>query len=401
MRRLTRAVNSEEVVADTLHNIRQRYQRSVTGNETNLSNFQRLSIFHRYASYEMLAHWLAYELPNEFHLGYTLCKVLDDDGIARYYHPIKLLTKNPGLVCFILIPHDERTNKNSRVHVSFVGTLNWEGFIRDLEYCGAGHESFVLEREGILQQINDMVATVYARTKQKIRLTISGHSLGGSDAQNCAAAVIKAMAHNIDDQRFGYLYEDNEKFPKRVRQDLSNIASINIAHLNSAGVAQITADECSYDAKILKAGSEIELNMHVLRVKNDLLQFTGQARIFADINPRIVTVDILNFALREVMHYSPLSMLKLLTHILTGALNSVNQLGAALQAHSSIHFADSGEDEIVEYYNNQCPQGREKVKAYLSERSYADNSAPMFVAKMLLRGACIWWVQKKIIFQKN
>ena len=120
MRTFASIKDSEEAVANTLQQLRKRLERSLS-QENILSHTQRVEIYNRYASYELLSHWLAYRLTEEFDFGYTLCKVLDDDGTARYYHPIKLLTQNRGLLGFFLIPYDE-TNQNSRIHIVFVGT---------------------------------------------------------------------------------------------------------------------------------------------------------------------------------------------------------------------------------------------------------------------------------------
>ena len=375
---------SKDVVEETLRRVRERIKRS-TSHEYELCSGDRKMIFNRYASYEILAHWLAYKLVSEFHLGCAICSILDQDGLSRMYHPIKLLTKSPGLYCFILLPHDA-TNQNSRIHIVFAGTLNESGLERDLEYGGAGQESFMLEREGLLQQINDMVATVYARTKQKIKLSISGHSLGGSDAQNCAALVIKALAHNLDDSRHVCVYA--HKFRPEYRAQLVNIESIDIAHLNSSGVAEVVAQECTFDASFLAKYANVVINLHALRVKDDAIHFTGQARILANVASNVANVEVLYISFAQKIVYNPLNLLRTLGATLLQSLYAVSNFKDSIAlAHCSFHFSDDGDNEIFTYHNNSNEFGRKMVEEHLTKRSYLDNSLPAYAAKSLLHKA--------------
>ena len=345
-------------------------------NNRDLSEDQKTSIFYTYASFEMIAHVIAYDLAIHKNPGSVAYNVLDDDGQCRIYRPIKILTKNQGIVCFALIP-DELTNDNSRMHVLFRGTHDFLSVLRDLESAGPGHQSFFDEREGFLQQLNGHVGNVYQRTGQKVKLSVSGHSLGGADAQNASATIIKAMAHNRDDLHDVPMYE--QKFAQKIRHNLVHVAELNIAHLNSVGVTKQIAQECTYDATFLAAVStpenKISINLHALRVENDRVQKTGQTNILSDIDCRAAKVDVLYVKATDVAadnDYSSEGFLSFLGRmLLQGITKFITQLK---DAHCTCHFTDERKNEM-HYYRNTSNVGHKVIKKHLTDKSAVENSS--------------------------
>jgi hypothetical protein len=360
-----------------------------------LTNSEKKRIFFTYANFEMLAHVLAYHVSNEVNPGANSYNVLDDDGVSRKYRAIKIFTKDPGIVAFAFVPNDA---DNSRMHVVFRGTSDLNSVIRDLEYGGAGHESFFGSEDEILQQINGLVGAVHQRlnspvhdshehrnkrikfSDKKIKLSVSGHSLGGGDAQNCAALIIKAMAHNLDESHGTFRY--NKTFNKQIRKNFNHVESLKIAHLNSVGVTNKVAQECAQDVKFLAEKSngenKIDISLHALRVANDRVQDTGQSNILNDISPEYAKVEILHARIRDqAPWYSTKDFLTFLANILIKSLPVFNGLSNLIsktkKAHGSLHFTDDNNNELS-YFSNRSHIGRMVIKKHLTEKSYVENA---------------------------
>ena len=161
-------------------------------------NFARIAGF---ASAEHLAHTIPYDLNANFDPAVPLV-VVDEDGALREYTVTHIETKNPAIVGYILAGKDN----NPRVHTVFRGTADKASMIRDLEHGGAGQKSFYAEKDLILSQIDAVIrqrANEWTHQEElKIKLSISGHSLGGGDAQNCFAAITDVMSRLHGHKRF-------------------------------------------------------------------------------------------------------------------------------------------------------------------------------------------------------
>jgi hypothetical protein len=379
--KIPRVVRNNSVVDITLSRLRQLDTYRNLYHERELSNIDRKDIFNKYASYEVLTHWIAYKLANEFNPGSVSYSVIDGDGIARLYNAIQLLTKNKGLMGFILMP-DDPTNQNNRMHLIFAGTQNSAGVVRNLEYAGPGGESFLSESQGVLQQLNDMVATLYARTLVKISLSISGHSLGGGDAQNCAAMVIKAMAHNLDEHKFGFFYSN--KFHLRCRDKFNLLTELNIAHFNSVGVTDIIARGCDEDARFVSLHGGFRINMHVLRVRDDPIHLSGQSRILANVNARVAKVEMLYVILKNNLEYRPITFLRIFAAAILNTMYSYRKFSDGINRnHCAFHFYDSN-DNRMEYHSNKTKIGQEFINSHLTQFMQIDNAYPIQLAKDLI-----------------
>jgi hypothetical protein len=383
--KIHKIIRNREYVNKIKKNIQARINiRNVLKHEKELSTEQVASVFSNYASSEIIAHSLVSKLATEINPGNATYEILDSDGEIRQYSAKKIMTKNRGLVGFFLMPV---LTDNTKIHVVFKGTSNTASIIRDLEYGGAGAESFAEESEGILQQINGWVRVARQRNgNQKTQLAIHGHSLGGADAQNCSAVLIKAMAQNVDSNGTNQSYEN--KLPLNIRNNLQYVNSLSISHINSAGVSKKVALECERDANFLahhaKGSNKINVSLHALHVNNDIVQKSGQASILSDVDANVAHVEMLHVEHEHDWDYNSANLLQIFAHML---FYGVKKLTNVLKKnHCAYHFKDENNKCKMEYYANSTPEGRKLIKQNLMNKSPIENSVPITFFKAVLKG---------------
>jgi hypothetical protein len=239
----------------------------------------------RFKQAEQLGHVLAYkemdqddyQAPEHKELaakdGLKRAYVDDEDGVKRTYLVRRVQGTHAGLVSFVLYSDDV---DNPRVHVTFRGTHNLASTKRDLENPSApGKYSYITDEDKIMSTIRDVVQHKQATSKQKIELSISGHSLGGADCQNCAAAVI----HDIAEKK----------------SPLANIDGLNIMHINGVGVGHSVEVQVKNDVQKIKVDDKnpIKIRQFIIAVGGDAVQQTGYTSILADLPPEQVDTKYL------------------------------------------------------------------------------------------------------------
>lgn len=227
-----------------------------------------LSIQNKFLSCEDLAHNVAYEvcsLPS----NKPYIHVWDNDGVRREYKVSPISSDVPGLVVHALIPVEQQ---NPNLHLVFRGTKCMDSVGRDLSPYAPGHETYEQAADKITAEIQRVIAK-RQKTVSGIRLSVSGHSLGGSDAQRCAADIIEEIAINPE-------------------SPLAKIESLTINHANSGGVAMDTAEKAySHIPELADKGIIVERN--AIFVVEDHVQRSGETMILKDADPRIVTNNVL------------------------------------------------------------------------------------------------------------
>lgn len=353
-------------------------------------NFSRIAGF---ASAEHLAHTIPYDLSENFDPSVPLV-VVDDDGVLREYTVTQIETKNPAIVGYILAGKDN----NPRVHITFRGTANKSSMVRDLEYGGAGQKSFYAEKDLILSQIDAVIgkrANEWTYQEElKVKLSISGHSLGGGDAQNCFDAISNVMSRLHGHKRFkermldrvqglknSLISRPSGPIAKSEHAPLTLIDSITLNHVNSAGVTHATAERCNKSAKYL-AKSGVKIHVRALRVAADGIQQTGQTNVLSDIDPGIAKVEVLKVKSNSEGWLSPKSVVAAAGAayfssplIIAGALGSVGAY-STFQSHTSTHFNKSIKQEQFLHFDNATPEGAAAIKHKLSNsgKSIVDNN---------------------------
>ena len=195
------------------------------------------------------------------------------------YDIVPIQTAHPGICGFMLT----RKNYNfPRMRVVFRGTKCWYSMLRNLEcllYGSAGIRSFNGYKDAIINQISNQLIDYQNRiahhclktrkTHRQVSLSISGHSLGGADAQNTTHAILQAMTHQADK-----------------KEGFFALRKVTLYHFNSTGVPKKIADACkSYVKEIHQNRLNIKIESHSLLVDGDPIQSTGEANLFDDVNP--------------------------------------------------------------------------------------------------------------------
>lgn len=224
---------------------------------------------------EHLAHVLPTKLQKAYDkkaLPETL-KLVDNDGIEREYTPKKVKIPHSGLVCFILAPTD---NDNHRMHVLFRGTHNVSGVHRDLKLNAPGTTSYHQHKSTINAAIEEAVTAM--NHNKSISLSIAGHSLGGSDTQNCASNILKEMALN----------------PKGILG--TSIGTLNIIHKNSPGISQKSAVVAKSSVEAIRSNPKtqaIKINYYPIIIARDMAQKAGYTSLFGDMDADQVNTKLL------------------------------------------------------------------------------------------------------------
>jgi hypothetical protein len=352
-------------------------------------HFDRIAGF---ASAEHLGHTVAYDLAANYDPKIPLI-VVDEDGKTREYVATLIETENPAIIGHILTPKDK---ENPRVHVVFRGTACSASVVRDLELGGAGQKSFYEEKDLILSQIAAAIGERTNESDHKVKLSISGHSLGGGDAQNCFATLLDSMTRIHGQKRFKETMlgraAENIKSALTLRPEGAVINSVNspflmvesltLNHVNSAGVTHATAKRCKKSATYLsKCG--VGINVRALRVAGDGIQLTGQTNLLADIESKYAKVEVLKVRSDHEGWLSPKCLVAAASAsyftgpmMAMGALTSLSAYGT-FKSHTANSFDRVLNKEDYVYADNSSVEGAEIVKRKLSDKSMADNNPVM------------------------
>lgn len=317
----------------------------------------------RVASAAHLSRRVAYELdeiymPDE----QSSIHVFDEDGEIRVYNIQFIYTMHLGIVSYIL---SSDSADNSRVHLIFRGTKDAPAWCRNTEHGGPGHMSFHLDKDLILETVCSTLQN--HPTLGKIQLFISGHSLGGADAQNSAVAIITSMAHNS---------LKNPEYSDFSALQRINIISIN--HANSAGITKIRATECKLHAKYLSKELGVRINVMCILTAGDGVQQSGQGHILDNIEPEIARVDLVKLSSDYAGWINIRNVSIAIASLNFTYIMAIGFAAAALRSAYKAHkmrFFDHAEFKNQSYkiYNNLTEEGRLSIRGKL-EKHPLDNS---------------------------
>ena len=226
---------------------------------------------------EYLAHQLAYNLDGKSQVelpGHT-------DGNQRH-NVQKVQEVPPGLNAYILYPENSDTGKPVDLKIIFRGTNPYDASaIRDLEPSGAGFDTMEKAAKSITRQLHNILKHYPGRA---VNLTITGHSLGGADAQNFFGHL-----HNPDISAIA-----NETLTATPL--LANIQKITLFTKCSAGVPEITHNRVISALSRLNGQKEqtgIKTEIFHLKVEGDIVQATGDCHVGSSLEQEIADVSIL------------------------------------------------------------------------------------------------------------
>ena len=134
-----------------------------------------------------LASDLAYRnLPQ-----HSLIPVLDKDGVDRIYR-VHHLSEKKGLMCTALIP----ITPPYEIKLMFRGTHDVATMKADLESTGAGSKTMRDNRLSLLDELNALVESMQEQVgKNKVSLSIQGHSYGASLSERFTSELHQAIFH--------------------------------------------------------------------------------------------------------------------------------------------------------------------------------------------------------------
>lgn len=253
-------------------------------------NAQERTKLTEFAHAEDAAHNVAYYLDSYWQPGENI-NMLDADGEVREYKVIPIETINTGIVGFILVGTEP---ENNRIHVVFRGTVCKTSMVRDTEANGAGHESFRAEQDVILAQIIMAINDRVNSTNRKQTVSFSGHSLGGADAQNCAAAFLEATSrmHAFKHRHTKSRFNRHTALASVNTACLLMVKEIVINKVNSAGVSHHSHKRSTRHAEHL-AKKGVKIKVRALMVAGDGVQKSGQSSILHDAPPEVADVQVL------------------------------------------------------------------------------------------------------------
>ncbi len=335
-----------------------------------------------YAAGEFLAHGLVYrkDLPET-----SVQTVLEEDGTYREYQCTRLKTNHDGLVGFILVPTSVNTDKTPDIKVIFRGTdpSSAASLKRDLELRGAGSISFAANRDSILKQINQAVATFNQEQNINhlpVSITFGGHSLGGADAQNALNATLQAIcdAHGLSNNS------------SNNHEQLATVNKLKMFTYNAAGVPKFTAKQCEANATLLatqraKDGSPlVSIECYNQRVGGDGVQQTGEAHVLNNVPATVAKVDVLKAHI-GCEHRNPVSLPAALATmsvgVVAGGVPGFALATAAVTTAGTIGLKDTAtahtkhlyQDPIQATYermSNATPDGQKQVHSELNKKSW-------------------------------
>jgi hypothetical protein len=307
-----------------------------------------------------LARVVAYEL-DEYSIieqNESTINVLDDDGVDRKYKIKFIYTGCLGLVSYILTAVDP---ENLRVHLVFRGSKDAPAWCRATEAGAPGHMSFFADRDIILNELCFTLASL-ANNEKRVNLFISGHSLGGADAQNCATAIMIAM---------GQIDQHNQEYDSF--KQLANILRITINLANPAGITALKATECKLHAKYLTQQMGVSLRIMFMITAGDAVPQSGESHILFDCSDEIAQIELVKLNTGyEGWLTKPYIAGALLTlpvsSVGVGLLGCVS-LYSAYKAHKLKFLAHSELQQSYDLYSNATDLGCQVIKDKLGKHA--------------------------------
>lgn len=296
--------------------------------------------FKRNALAEHCAHSLAYsDFENK-----QIVPMFNLRGEMEIYQ-INVIKAYPGLFCYALTPlvYCLLPEEMFTIKIIFRGTDTYNllsSLQKDFEYDSPGYITFLSEEYSILRKIAAVVKECKRTNKvDKVGLWVSGHSLGGSLAQYCGAAlmrvkVVKSAIANLGEVKYnvGYFkyknifsqvakdydstlrkglvgHNDQREIikltVKKLKRDLLPFSSLpleyddlTISTFNTAGIPKKISKR-SIGYAVLLSKHNFVVKHDDVKVNGDTLQRTGSCHILYDIKKEYAKVTCTYFDLGE------------------------------------------------------------------------------------------------------
>jgi hypothetical protein len=349
---------------DTANTIEQwLHQNETKINSPKTEHIPDATLLKRFRQTERFAHKLAYDTTLEtkdkksmsingkkVSVNINPILVKDDDGVKREYIVRQIKANHSGLVSFVLFSKD---TANPRVHVLFRGTHNTGSAKRDLETLGfgPGSTSFYANKQEIIKSVRQVVAYKQSHSDIPVDLTVAGHSLGGADVKNFTASFL----------------EDIVKAPHAHPSPFAKVKTLNIMHVNAAGVTDKTAKNCDrYLHSIRERKIPLQINQYIIHAGGDAVQQTGYTSIFADATKKQTDTYLLY---ADIGNNSKLMDAAL---FLTGRITPLKIVGRSYAAHTAFVFGKNKHvDTQFRIYSNKTPGEDVFIERHLKNKFHA------------------------------
>ncbi|MBX7067163.1 MAG: hypothetical protein K1X28_08030 [Parachlamydiales bacterium] len=137
-----------------------------------------------FAPHEHLAKFVAYAKPSTVQTGMIIPVFTNDETV---YYKIESHINTQGLHVYLFTPIDG--NLQHPAQLVFRGTNGMKSVSRDMDVRGVGKSVFEANASAIVRMVEDYAA----KTPGGLKLDISGHSLGGADAQRAVASLVNQI----------------------------------------------------------------------------------------------------------------------------------------------------------------------------------------------------------------
>lgn len=304
----------------------------------------------QYASFTDMNKELAYK---DFKSG-DIVSMLEPDGSRKQYRvePLEIRKDTPGIAgVFVFKPLETPAGQIPTVKVAFRGTKTLADWQSNAERNGPGADSFALNRDSFVRQINGALAEY-----DKVNVVVGGHSRGAALASYCTAAIREAAAQNIGFEAAHSTAEEN-------RNHFSKIQKLTITGNNGAGINKDTANHNAQVVKYLAEhartdGTKIVLENYKMRRDGDGVQQTGETELDADVPPEHVVVDVMKVHGSKNPVMSPMEAgLSLLggaaASIATGGILPFAGTAIGLTGHALKALANTGDKHCTNIFDNE------------------------------------------------
>jgi hypothetical protein len=322
-------------------------------------------------------------------------------GRPTLYEVIKLNTSSMALVGEILVPMDPK--ESQKIFINWTGTHSVCTALADFEKT-PGEESYRREEKRILQQINDVIKNYYKKTNLKANIVVTGHSLGGSIAQNTWNSIQRMIARHFYEDGLSnkpayksfyhaiYLDIDtneNQGCLKLSCDQLSEhyIESLTLGIWNSSGVLKAVEKNSHQLAQIVYY-SGVKQRALFGMVEGDPIQTIGEGTILSNVDSDFVEISLLKINSSYKDHICKSSSILGSTVVAAaGCLLSTPMTTAcgltmgmllsakkAMDAHTANHFVNKESPlnhhntKLYQLYENTSPEASKIIEENLKHK---------------------------------
>lgn len=299
--------------------------------------------------------------------------VIDEDGVVREYTPKKISVDHKGLVVFILkaVPAQDEKDINPRVHLVFRGTKDLAAWERNLTNVAPGRDAIYGEHDVCGNKESILNELMLAITSPQTHLIVSGHSLGGADAENFLTIIMNQVS-----QCHGVESDSSQDGFEQSMPSLLNISEITLNAANPAGVLELDAYSAKRDAEYLSSKG-IRINVMYISAAGDPVPQSGEAHILANCKADNIKIYLARFNHDPTKDYVSGKNMGILGagamfagFTTAGSLLILAGVGLAFGAHKSKITVEQLLDGSFELFSNDTKSGEQRIICVLGKHCF-------------------------------